>query len=68
MGTPSLPITASRLGSPRRCQIQSSAPRTALAAWGAADCRDSVGSLALETPQPYPFPTWKEGVLGFPSF
>lgn len=61
------PITASRLASPRQRPTQSFRTADSGSGSGAADSRDIVGNIALETPQPYPFPTRREGVLGFPS-
>ncbi|XP_064443163.1 receptor-type tyrosine-protein phosphatase-like N isoform X2 [Mirounga angustirostris] len=57
------PITASRLGGPRRGPTQSFSTADSATGSRATDCRDGVGSIALETPHPYPFPTRREGCL-----
>ncbi|GAB5576013.1 receptor-type tyrosine-protein phosphatase-like N isoform X2 [Prionailurus iriomotensis] len=49
--------------SPRQPQAQSFSTVDSASGSGAADLRNSMGSIALETPHPYPFPTRREGCL-----
>lgn len=62
--TPPFPLTVSRraLGGFR---LRASAPRTEPATQGLKDRWESVGSIALETLHPSPFPAQRGDVLGF---